>query len=188
LGQHQLANAATALAALDALAARTGLIAPVQARRDGLREARWPGRFEVLGRQPCVVVDSAHNGDSASKLRAALETWFPHRETTLVFGASGDHPYADSLRELLPVAGSLILTASRHERATPPDTLAKVAREAGREGLICPAVPEALSAALQAAGDDGLICVTGSVFVVAEARLAWLELNGLPLPPVDPAL
>ncbi len=101
LGQHQLANAATALAALDAMAARTGLIVPAQARRDGLSAARWPGRFEILGREPYVVVNSAHNGDSASKLRAALEEWFPHRDATLVFGASGDHPYADTLPRAL---------------------------------------------------------------------------------------
>jgi dihydrofolate synthase/folylpolyglutamate synthase len=67
LGRHQLANAMTAWAAIDGLEERAGLSVPTTSRREGLRSTRWPGRLEILGENPYVVVDSAHNGDSANK-------------------------------------------------------------------------------------------------------------------------
>jgi dihydrofolate synthase/folylpolyglutamate synthase len=76
LGRHQWVNATTAVAMLAELNAQ-GVVIPEEALRRGLATARWPGRFEVLRLRPAVVVDSAHNADSAQKLRAALADWFP---------------------------------------------------------------------------------------------------------------
>ena len=63
LGRHQIANAVTALAAVDGMERRASLSVPLSVRQEGLRATRWPGRFEILGHKPYVVVDSAHNGD-----------------------------------------------------------------------------------------------------------------------------
>ena len=186
LGRHQLANATTALAALDALEQRTGIRVPHQARLDGLRNTRWPGRLELLGQHPHVIVDSAHNGDSASKLQAALLELFPGRHIILVFGASGDHPYTDSLRELLPIAERTYLTRSRHPRAATTESLAEAARKLGFRATVVPGVAEALDAALADARPEDVICITGSIFTVADARLAWFERTGQALPPMDP--
>jgi dihydrofolate synthase/folylpolyglutamate synthase len=186
LGRHQLVNATTALAALDGLEQRTGLPVPLPARQQGLQRTRWPGRLEILGRKPFVVVDSAHNGDSASKLRTALGDFFPGYRVTLVLGASGDHPFAHVLGELLPLAHQVFVTRARHPRAAAPETLAQTVADLGYQASVVASVPDALEAALQSAGPKDLVCIAGSIFTVADARVAWCERNGYPLPPLDP--
>ncbi len=188
LGRHQLANATTALAALDALQRRAGLVVSLDARKQGLRDTCWPGRLEILGQHPYVIVDSAHNGDSANKLRLALEELFPGRGIVLVFGASGDHPFDHSLRELLPIANRAFVTRSQHPRAADPQVLADTAAQLGfgERVSVAPTVAEAVTTALGQAGPEDVICVTGSIFTVAEARADWFTRTGQPLPPTDP--
>lgn len=188
LGRHQLANAITAWAAIDGLERRASLSVPFSARREGLQNACWPGRLEILGHAPYVVVDSAHNGDSASKLRVALQDFFPGHRVILVFGASADHPFADALHELLPAADQTFITRSRHPRAAPPEVLSQTVADLGYQSLIVPTVPEALETALEKAAANDLVCITGSIFTVADTREAWCQRNGLPLPPLDPEL
>jgi dihydrofolate synthase/folylpolyglutamate synthase len=186
LGRHQIANAVTAWAALDGLEQRAGLVVPREARREGLRTTQWPGRLEILNCQPYLIVDSAHNGDSASKLRQALRDFFPGRRIMLVFGASGDHPFQDALRELLPIATRMFITRSRHPRAAAPERLLETVVQLGYQASVVTPVGEAIMAALQNSATNDLICVTGSVFTVADAREFWFRHSGLPLPPIDP--
>ncbi len=186
LGRHQIPNAVTAWAALDGMEQRAGLVVPLDARRQGLRSTCWPGRLEILHCHPYLIVDSAHNGDSASKLRQALLDFFPGRKITLVFGASADHPFTDALRELLPVVERTLVTRSRHPRAATPETLLEAATRLGSRASIVTPVEEAVAAALQNSEINDLICVTGSIFTVADAREYWFRRNGLPLPPIDP--
>jgi dihydrofolate synthase/folylpolyglutamate synthase len=188
LGRHQLANATTAWAAMDGLEERANLSLPTATRREGLRATRWPGRFEILGEDPFVVVDSAHNGDSADKLRAALQEFFPGHRIILIFGASGDHPFNDALQELLPVAHRTILTRSRHPRAAAPETLRQTATSLGYSCFTSPDIPTALETVLKNASANDLICITGSIFTVADAREIYFRRNNLPLPPIDPEI
>ena len=188
LGRHQLANAVTALAATDGLEARAGLSVPVAARRKGLQTTVWPGRLEILGHEPYVVVDSAHNGDSARKLREALQDFFPGHHVILVFGASADHPFDDALHELLQVADQTFVTRSRHPRAATPEVLQQAIAALDCQSSIVSDVPQALDIALDHAAPNDLICVTGSIFTVADAREAWFTRIGVPLPPLDPEL
>jgi dihydrofolate synthase/folylpolyglutamate synthase len=186
LGRHQLANAVTAWAAIDGMERRAGLSVPLSARREGLRTTRWPGRLEILGRNPFVVVDSAHNGDSANKLQIALRDFFPGRRVILVFGASSDHPFDDSLAELLPISCKVITTRSRHPRAAAPEILVRTVSELGYSASSTDNVPEAIEVALESAYPKDLICISGSIFTVADAREFWCRHNHLPLPPLDP--
>jgi dihydrofolate synthase/folylpolyglutamate synthase len=188
LGRHQIANAVTAWAALDGLETRAGLSVPPAARQEGLRSTHWPGRLEILGDTPFVVVDSAHNGDSASKLRSALEDFFPGHHVILIFGASADHPFNDALHELLPAADQVYVTRSRHPRAAAPEILSQTVAALDYDSDIVASVPQALDVALEKAAPNDLICITGSIFTVADAREAWCQRNGLPLPPLDPEL
>jgi dihydrofolate synthase/folylpolyglutamate synthase len=116
----------------------------------------------------------------------ALQEFFPNHRPVFVFGASGDHPFEDALRELLPVAHQTLVTRSRHPRAAQPETLAQTIANLGYESSVTSSVSSALQTALQKVDSQDLICVTGSIFTVADARQAWREQNGLPLPPLDP--
>ncbi|NOZ29447.1 MAG: bifunctional folylpolyglutamate synthase/dihydrofolate synthase [Chloroflexi bacterium] len=181
LGRHQIINATCALAAIHALPAGRFEI-PLQALREGLATVRWPGRIEVLSRQPLVIADGAHNEDSARRLVETLQEWFPGRRWTFVVGILSDKDHAAILNDLAPLAEQMIVTRSRHARATDPEQLAEIARRIGLPVHISPDIETALEEAL-AQGDA--ICLTGSLSVAAEARVAWAIRCGAPLPEMD---
>lgn len=185
LGDFQLVNATTAVATVSLLA-ETGVSLPSEAVGRGLRAVQWPGRLEILAHAPLLIADSAHNGDSAHKLRAALRDLFEYRRLIVVLGASGDHVTPALLEALLSGANRAIATQSRHPRAAEPGWIKGQAAALGFCLETSESVPQALDMALAEAGPDDLICCTGSVFVAAEARIAWFVRQGLPLPPTDP--
>ena len=162
LGAHQLENAATTVAALEALGVESNAIAR------GLAQVMWPGRLEVLRREPVVMVDGAHNADSARRLKESITEYFDHKRLILVIGASSDKDVAGMVAELAPLASAVIATRSRHPRAVAP---AGLIDEFSRYGVV-PRVTESVAAAMKLAlakakpGD--LICAAGSVFVIAE--------------------
>lgn len=176
LGAHQLENAATAAAAIDAL--RSGDIAvSEESIGEGFRRLSWPGRLEVLSEKPLIVVDGAHNGDSARRLRQALRDHFSFNRAILVMGVSGDKTIAAMAEELAPLTHLLIATRSQHPRAAEPEAVAAAFAVRGVAGETCPTVATALDRARALAGRDDLICVVGSLFVVAEAREQVLGLS-----------
>jgi dihydrofolate synthase/folylpolyglutamate synthase len=168
LGQYQLENAAVAVAALEILYEK-GFHISRDSITEGLAQVSWPGRLQVLSRRPLLVVDGAHNPDSAGKLRRALEQYFDFERAILIIGTSADKNIAGIISELLPLFDKVIATHSIHPRAMP--TVSIVA-ELGRQGVEASATEDisvALPLALSMAGEKDLVCVTGSLFVVAGA-------------------
>jgi len=185
LGSHQLVNAATTLTTVDVLRS-LDIDVPAEAVTAGLSNVRWPGRLEVMGRRPWVVVDGAHNGDSARKLAVALPALFPYRRMVLVYGALAGHSVPDMLAALLPAADEVILTRAGNPRGiSPADLLAEVQAQ-GREAECVVPVGAALERALHIAGAEDMVCVTGSLYVVADARAVWYKYSGGPIPQADP--
>jgi dihydrofolate synthase/folylpolyglutamate synthase len=184
LGEHQLVNATTAVATLSKLPDSDAAISE-DAIREGLQRVRWPGRLEVLARGPWLVVDSAHNGDSATRLMAALRAHFSFHRLTVVVGASADHVTPEMMGAFLDAADRAIATQSGHPRAASPEWLRLRAEEMGFRMEACATVPEALDLALEGAAKGDLICFAGSVFVAAEARATWFERQGMARPPSD---
>jgi dihydrofolate synthase/folylpolyglutamate synthase len=170
-GPFQRENARLAVAAAWQLRAQ-GWSISAEALRDGLAAVHWPGRMEVAGQSPLIVLDGAHNGDSAHKLAAALATEFQFERLLLVLGMSHDKPFETILSALVPQASALVLTRSRHPRAhVDLDKIAAVARPMLRGELrFTGDIPEALEQAQALARPGDLICVTGSLFVVGAAR------------------
>jgi len=168
LGRYQLENAATAVAALEVLAGR-GFNISRDSIVSGLAKASWPGRFQILSRRPLLVVDGAHNPDSARKLRQSLVQYFDFARAILVIGVSSDKDVAGIISELVPLFDKVIVTRSRHPRAMALEQLIATFRRYGVEVQAVEAVSEALSLALSMAGTGDLVCVAGSLFVVGEA-------------------
>jgi dihydrofolate synthase/folylpolyglutamate synthase len=179
LGAHQLENAATAFAALQTADER-GLPISIHAIQEGFRKAAWPGRFEVLRRDPPVVVDAAHNRDSALRLFRALETYFPDWPVVLVFGASEDKDIWGMLEELMERVEQVIFTRSYHPRAIEPDALIAMVEKFHKPARVVPAVEDALNEALETADGTKLVLVTGSIFIAAGARHSWYNRNTAP--------
>ncbi len=185
LGAPQLENAATAVAALEVLR-EGGLALDREAIRRGLAEVSWPGRLEILSPKPLVVVDGAHNPYSMERLIEAVGDHLRYGRLLLVFGAGVTHPPVDLLRVLLPAADEAFMVHSQHAKATPVEDLVADAGGLGQAARPAGTVAEGLPAALAEARPEDLVLVTGSLFVVAEAREAWAALRGLPPPPTDP--
>lgn len=172
LGEHQLENAATAVAVLEALEL------PPEAITSGLAKVNWPGRLEVLAREPWLILDGAHNADSAARLVKALRRHFRFGQAILIFAASGDKDIRGMVKELAPFFHPVIVTRSRHPRAADPLRLAREFENARVQVEMRENVEQAMAEAKALAGKEDLICVTGSLFIVAEAR-AFLK--GLPM-------
>ncbi len=168
LGQHQLNNAATAVAALEVLAEK-GFHVSGDSIINGLAQVNWPGRLQVLSHRPLLIVDGAHNPDSARKLKQSLEQYFNFDRAILIIGVSSDKDLAGIISELIPLFDKVIATHSIHPRAMPT---APVVAEFSRHGVEAQATDDisiALPLALTMAGEKDVICVTGSLFVVAGA-------------------
>jgi dihydrofolate synthase / folylpolyglutamate synthase len=178
LGAHQLANATTAVAAVQVLS-EGGMPVPTEAVKTGVAAACWPGRFEVLEREPYLIVDGAHNQDSARQLVATLDTLLPGSRVVWVFGASSDKDVDGMYDELLARSPELIVTRSNHPRAADPRALARTAEEHGAEPVVADSVAEALKLARRHSRESEVTVVTGSLFVVAEARAVALRSHGM---------
>jgi dihydrofolate synthase/folylpolyglutamate synthase len=175
LGMHQVENAATAYAALR-IARDEGVAVSDAAIQAGFASVRWPGRFEILSREPLLIVDSAHNRDSARRLRQTLDDYFPGRPVVLLFGASEDKDVEGMFAELMPRMERVVATQSVHPRAMEAERLVALA-----ERFDCPAeavvpVEKALPAAIRLAGQDGknaLVLAAGSLFIAAAVTEVW---------------
>ncbi len=186
LGRHQLENSAAAIAAMDILN-HQGFHVPSTAMQQGLRTVDWPGRLEILSRDPLVVVDCAHNPYSAQVLCKALEEWFPGQRWVLAFGASADKDIAGMLRALLPISEYVIVTRSDHPRAASPIELADIVASVGGGAEVTVNMRKALRRGLAMMEPGSGLLVTGSIFLVADAREQWAVHTGAPLPDNDGA-
>ena len=171
-GPHQIANAAGALAALEAVADR--LPVTQQAVREGLRAVELPGRFQVLPGRPVVVLDVGHNPHAARALARTLRAHGHFSHTRAVFGMLRDKDARSIAAALAPVIDHWHLAPTAGERGRDAATLRKDAFEAPTPCTEHASTAEALQAALSASGPDDRILVFGSFLVVAEA-LRWLE-------------
>lgn len=180
LGAHQLVNATNAIAAMS-LMVETDSRITTRAIREGVLAARWPGRFEILERAPYVILDGAHNQDSAQVLVTTLKDFFPKARVQWVYGASNDKDIRGMFGELLAYSPAMILTRSRHPRAADPGPLASIAGEFGVEPLIAANEQAALAQARarMRAGEFDVTVITGSLFIVADARGMILQEHGI---------
>ncbi|MGH7403247.1 MAG: bifunctional folylpolyglutamate synthase/dihydrofolate synthase [Candidatus Rokuibacteriota bacterium] len=160
LGVYQPGNALLAAAAARELGADEAAI------RAGLRGARWPGRFQILRRDPLVILDGAHNPAGARALAASLRAYFPGRPVTFVIGVLADKDAGGILAALRPLAARVILTASANPRAAAPEALrALLPASAGADTTRSPR--EALAMAI-AEDPRGIVCVAGSLSLIGD--------------------
>jgi len=179
IGRHQLINAATAVAAAELLMDR-GIPVNTGAVRDGLAATCWPGRLEIFhrGQEPLVLLDGAHNYDGARSLRQVLEEYFPDRKLVLVIGMLEDKERSRVAAELAPGASSVIVTRPDSPRAGNWRDLAGDVRRYAPEVYLVEDTKCALDKALLLAQPGGVVCVTGSLYLVAEARELLLGMRG----------
>jgi dihydrofolate synthase/folylpolyglutamate synthase len=173
LGAHQAANAATAIASLAELV-RQGWKIDEPAIRQGLLAARCPARIELIGTQPTVVLDAAHNAASATALAQTIGSCFPGRRRRLLFAIAREKQAADVLLPLAPLFEEIVITRFlSNPRAADPQVLAEAARslpQANWQVSTCDDPHLALDQLLATTDRDSMICIAGSFFLAAELR------------------
>jgi dihydrofolate synthase/folylpolyglutamate synthase len=175
-GEHQAANTAIAVCALDVLSQRGWNVSPEAVSR-GLPNVNWPLRIEVLSQKPTVVIDAAHNWESMAALLRTLDASFAARRRVLVFSASRDKDVAGLLRQAMPRFDTVILTQYQNNpRALPIESLRRIAQTVSSNPVhLCSDPPAAWKLAKRLVSADDLVCVAGSFFIAGEMREIILD-------------
>jgi dihydrofolate synthase/folylpolyglutamate synthase len=169
-GEHAARNAAAAVVALEAFLERA---LDEDHVRGSLGSATSPGRVEVVGRHPLVVLDGAHNPAAAEALATALRDAFAWERLHLVMSVFDNKDLSGILEHLAPLADVGYATANGSPRSRPPEEIAEAMTANGLVTRTLPRVSDALDAARAGASPDDLILVTGSLYTVADARRAF---------------
>ena len=171
VGRHQLRNVALAIAAAEEVGKKGFAgITPASIER-GIRETRWPGRFQVLpagGGWPEIVLDVAHNPAGAWALRSALSERYDDRPLIFVFGAMRDKAISEMTEILFPLALRVIATRPDNPRAASPDEIQQAGSRTGAEIEAVPNVKMALDRARASADAGAILVATGSIYLVGE--------------------
>jgi dihydrofolate synthase / folylpolyglutamate synthase len=164
-GDHQLENGAVALCCLEMLH-DIGFNLPENAIRYALSTIEWAGRIEVVGENPTLLLDGAHNPHGVRALALYLKQHHDHRRKILIFGVMKDKDFGEMLGLLVPLMDKVILTRPVTDRAASPDGLMAFAEKA----LTRPDLRSALETAKALAGEGDMIVITGSLYTVGEAK------------------
>jgi len=169
-----MVNASLALAAAEALT-ESGFGIQEEHIRRGCEEVQWPGRLELIGENPAILLDGAHNPAATRVLKKALQEGFPRKRLILVVGIMADKDMAKMLADLIPPADFVILTRPKMDRAASLERLRQLTPGFQKPVAENADVGQALDQALAMAGREDLILVSGSLFTVGEARAHLVE-------------
>ena len=177
LGEHQLYNADAVLHTVIALRKR-GLSLPTDAVRQGLAEAFFPARLEVLGRKPVILLDGAHNPGGAAALKKAVTDLLPDRNRTAVVGMLADKDVSSVLKLMTPLFKSMVTVTPDNPRAMNNRELAELICSIGGCAEPADRYEDALRQAVEKAGSDGAVVVFGSLYMASDMRRVILRNYG----------
>lgn len=164
-GDHQFVNSAISLACLELLSER-GFRVREDSIREALKKVEWMGRLEILKEKPLIVADGAHNVDGMKRLCEYVLRKHRGKNVITIFGVMKDKEFKKMAKLVSIFSDTIILTMPKMDRAQTVDVL----KESFRDALKTESVREALILARDISKDDDLILITGSLFVVGEAR------------------
>jgi len=172
VGRHQLRNVALAVAAAEELSKQGVAGVTAESIERGIRETRWPGRFQVIPARvgwPEIVLDVAHNPAGAWALRSALSERYDDRPLIFVFGAMRDKAISEMTEILFPLAERVIATRAENPRSASPEEIQQAGSRTGTEIEAVTEVEAALERARDASSPAAVVVVTGSIYLVGEA-------------------
>jgi dihydrofolate synthase/folylpolyglutamate synthase len=168
-GLHQLENAALAVSAAELLAS-FGYGITEKHIRDGLKNANWPGRMEVVNRSPIFIIDGAHNEDGSRMLARSLEAYFPGRSIIFIMGVMKDKDYVSMLKNISHLAKAILTVTPPSNRALSAELLEKEAKNYCNVVIINDTIKGAVLKSLEISGDNDIICAFGSLYFLGEIR------------------
>lgn len=169
IGGYQLQNVAVVLKVIEALR-KLGYGISDKAVCNGLATTKWPGRFEVIHKDPLFIVDGGHNPHGVKATTASLKEIFKDEKLNFIFGVMADKDYMDMLNMVVPLAKRMFCNTPDNPRALPATELAKIVGDMGVEAIPCANIGEAIDKAFKAAGKDEKIVALGSLYQVGDVK------------------
>jgi dihydrofolate synthase/folylpolyglutamate synthase len=170
-GLHQIRNASLAIAAVEEIR-RNGFFIPEIAIRKGLAQAFFPARFELVSRNPDIIIDAAHTLESIEFLIKTMNARYPNKRPILLLGMLKEKNYPMMLKALRPIAERVVCVKPQGDRALEAQELARAAGDAGMEATAAHTIEDGLVAVKDMASEDDLILVTGSLYMLGPVRRA----------------
>lgn len=174
IGRYQLKNACTAITALEVLREKGWRITEDAIRR-GLAAVRWPGRFELLRREPLFLLDGAHNPHGMAATAESLHYYFPRGGIHFLVGVMADKDVEQMLALLVPLAADFVAVQPDNARAMEAEELRLRISGLGVSATAAATVEEGVALVLERAGRDGVACALGSLYFSGDVRCAVLE-------------
>ncbi|MFV0498178.1 MAG: bifunctional folylpolyglutamate synthase/dihydrofolate synthase [Candidatus Fimivivens sp.] len=173
LGAHQLQNASTALSIIRVLQQK-GFAVSRQAVGEGLKNTRWPGRFELLQRAPDFFVDGGHNPQCAGAVGATLRALFPNQKICFLFGVLTDKNYRGIIEPVLPIVKHIVTITPPSPRAMASQELSKLLQQDyGVTAEPCATISQGVARILALSEPSDVICAYGSLYSVGEIRACF---------------
>ena len=171
LGDHQLHNAAVVLSVADTLIEKGWNITEAHIR-DGLRDTRWPGRFDIMRHDPLFIIDGGHNPQCIEALVKNIRDYLVGKKLIVLTGVLADKDYADMYKPVMAYAEEFVCITPPSPRKLEAAELADHLRQAGAQATACESIPDGVRTAMEKAGRDGVVLSFGSLYSIGDIRLA----------------
>lgn len=169
VGTYQIYNTTMVLKAIEILNNKGWNISE-KATSQGLSSTKWPGRFEVLRKDPVFIVDGAHNHHGIKATAKSIRDHFKDKKIIFLIGVMADKDIDNMLAEIIPLAKEFITVAPDNQRAMPSSDLANLIREKGVKATPCLSIEEGVMEAINRAGSEGIVCAVGSLYMIGDIR------------------
>ena len=171
LGNHQLHNAAVVLSVIDALKERGWTISEENIR-EGLASVSWPGRFDVVCREPLFIIDGGHNPQCIQALVKNIDDYLAGRKVIALTGVLADKDYGEMFRPVMEKVAGFVCITPDNPRKLPARELAAHLRARGAQAVACDTVKEAVQTAKALAGETGAVLCFGSLYSIGDIKAA----------------
>ena len=176
LGDHQLHNASVVLSVIDTLI-DLGWKITEENIRDGLHDVSWPGRFDIVGRDPLFIIDGGHNPQCIEALAKNISDYLSGRRVIALTGVLADKDYGDMYKLVMPMIQEFVCVTPPNPRRLPAERLAQYLQSAGAKATPCESIEDGVKMAVELAGKDGVVLCFGSLYSIGAIRDAMLDLK-----------
>ncbi len=174
LGDHQLHNAAVVLGIADTLI-ENGWNITEQNIYEGLRDASWPGRFDIVSREPLFIIDGGHNPQCLEALVKNIQDYLQDKKVIALTGVLADKDYGDMYRPVMPLVEKFVCITPDNPRKLDAKDLAKYLQAAGADAVACESTHQGVVKAMELSGKDGAVLCFGSLYSIGAIHDALKE-------------
>ena len=174
LGDHQLHNAAVVLAVAETLQ-EIGWNITKENIYEGIRDVSWPGRFDIVCRDPLFIIDGGHNPQCLEALVKNIQDYLAGRRVIALTGVLADKDYGDMYKPVLPYIEQFVCVTPPNPRRLVATELAEHLQNVGAKATPCDTIPEGVKKAMELAGNDGVVLCFGSLYTIGDIRNALPE-------------